>query len=79
MCLDLYGGWFTQEEFEKCVDHVRISWIDSRNNPNFSRFDAVNNKYETYIETLNIRHVQPPLIASRLFEKWIYSKSDSEV
>ena len=45
-CAKLCGHWYSQEEFEKAVDHVRVSWIDSRNNPNFSRFDAVNNKYD---------------------------------
>jgi len=42
----MFGTWYTTEELKKCVDHVRISWAESRQNPNFSRFDAVNNKFE---------------------------------
>ncbi len=42
----LFGKWFTMQQFKECVDHVRQSWAESRHNPHFSRFDAVNNKYE---------------------------------
>ena len=49
-----------------------MSWTESRQNPNFSRFDAVNNKHEQYIETINIRAVLPPLINYRLYDKWFY-------
>jgi hypothetical protein len=77
MIRSLYGSWYSAAELEQCVDHVRLSWAESRHNPNFSRFDAVNNKYEQYAETcINIRQIQPPLVPSRLYEKWMYTQKE---
>mmetsp|Transcript_21083 Transcript_21083/g.20235 ORF Transcript_21083/g.20235 Transcript_21083/m.20235 type:complete len:132 (+) Transcript_21083:2059-2454(+) len=43
---ELFGDWYTPDQFAECANHVRRSWVESKHNPNFSRFDAVNNKYE---------------------------------
>ena len=76
VCKELFGKWYSSEEFQKAVDHVTLSWSESRHNPNFSRFDAVNNKYEQHIELINIRGILPPLIQKRLVEEnWFYSSS----
>ncbi len=56
------------------MDHVILSWSESRHNPNFSRFDAVNNKYEQHIDVINIRSILPPLIQKRTIElSWFYA------
>lgn len=51
----LFSTWATHKQLQDCIDHIRLAWAESRHNPNFSRFDAVNNKYEQYIEAVNIR------------------------
>ena len=53
----LFGDWYSPSDLEQCVDHVRLSWTESRHNPNFSRFDAVNNKYEQFADIVNIRQL----------------------
>jgi hypothetical protein len=73
-CKELFGSWYTVDQFQKAVDHLILSWSESRHNPNFSRFDAVNNKYEQHIELINIRSILPPLVQRRLVEEnWFYS------
>ena len=59
------------------------NWSESRHNPNFSRFDAVNNKFEnlqkTYSERelINLRTLMPPVVHSSLIYKWFYRANDS--
>jgi hypothetical protein len=38
--------WHTLAQFVECVEHVLMQWTESRHNPHFSRFDAINNKYD---------------------------------
>ncbi len=59
--------------------HVRLSWAESRYNPNFSRFDAVNNKYDHFAQLIDVRQLQPPLVPAKLFEKWFYSPKDASI
>ena len=76
---ELFGSWYSIEEFAQCANHVRSSWVESKHNPNFSRFDAVNNKYEQFSETVNIRMIYPPHVSQVMIEKWIYSDKDSNL
>ncbi len=75
--MQLFGTWYHLEEFEKCVDHVRLSWAESRYNPHFSRFDAVNNKYDQMAHIINLRQLQPLLVQAKLFECWFYAPAQT--
>lgn len=46
-CKSIFGDWHSLEDFEKCVSHVILAWSECRNNPYYSRFDAVHNKYSS--------------------------------
>jgi len=56
------------------VFHVRVSWSDGRHNPHYSRFDAVNNKYEMMGRVVNVRELQIPMISMRQIEAWFYGE-----
>ena len=82
-CLEFFGSWFTQDEFSSCVDHVLLSWNESRHNPNFSRFDAVNNKYDTLMPIaeygeFKLRFLQPPLISFKIRTAWFYRNRNEQ-
>jgi hypothetical protein len=58
-----------------------MQWTESRHNPNYSRFDAVNNKYdniamppELIIEGFRLRTLQPPIINSKFYPLWFYQE-----
>jgi len=52
-CYELFGRedqmWYNVREFKRCADHVVMQWSESRHNINYSRFDAVNNKYDNLV------------------------------
>ncbi|CDW85295.1 protein kinase domain containing protein [Stylonychia lemnae] len=66
----LTRGWASLERQQQCVSFIIMSWSEGRHNPHFSRFDAVNNKYEQYMQLINIRALLPPLIQNRAFDQW---------
>ena len=68
-------GWHSVEEFDRCTSHIRMTWTDSRNNPHFSRFDAVNSKYE-HEEEVRIRGLLPPVIRQKSIYSWFYTYSE---
>jgi hypothetical protein len=79
----MFGSWHSlRSDFTKCVDHVLSSWSESRHNPNFSRFDAINNKFDkahnNHSERMNMRALMPPLIPSRALEFWFYQEFSDE-
>lgn len=61
-----------------------MQWAESRHNPNYSRFDAVNNKYDSIamppdliIEGFRLRTLQPPLTNSKFYSLWFYQDVSS--
>ena len=72
--------WHAFSDFEGCLEHVMTQWADSRHNPNYSRFDAVNNKYDNMAmppeiaqSEFSLRTLQPPLINKKLYTSWLYT------
>jgi hypothetical protein len=51
--------------------------MESRNNPYFSRFDAVNNKYESQ-QLLDIRSIIPPLQPYNEVNNWFHADDETK-
>lgn len=69
----LFGSWHSLDAFAKCAQHVSLSWSECRNNVSFSRFDAVNTKYDNRVEIINVRTEVPPILTTRNYEEWFYA------
>ena len=52
---------FPEIEFEPVLDHIRECWMDSRTNPQFSRFESINLKHSS----INPKALWPPSMTSR--------------
>ena len=53
-----------QDEFIKALEFIRIIWLDARTNPQFSRFESINLKYQS----ISPRNLWPPILEKR---SWI--------
>lgn len=38
--------WCNLDELADCVRFIKCTWVESRNNQYFSRYDAIHNKYK---------------------------------
>ena len=66
-------GIYTWSEFEKAVVYVKQAWLLAKTTETFSKFDAMNNKYDK--QTLvNIKSIWPPSVTHSVIENWIYPK-----
>jgi hypothetical protein len=64
---------YSQEEFQKCVVYVKQTWTLSKSTQSFSRFDAVNTKYDAQT-VVNIRSIWPPSVTQSIISGWFYHK-----
>lgn len=55
---------YSNSQFLGVVDHIKQVWLEARSNPQFSRFDSVNQKHSS----INPRNLWPP---SSNFQNWI--------
>lgn len=55
---------YSHEEFEKAVEHIKNVWLEARTNPQFSRFESINHKFQD----INPKAIWPPSIFT---ESWI--------
>ena len=66
-------GIYALEEFERAVVFIKQAWTLAKTTQSYSKFDAINGKYERQT-VLNIRAMWPPTVTHRVIENWIYSK-----
>lgn len=64
-------GWSTLEDFTKCVNFVREFWLLFRSNVQYSRFEAVNNKYEGRY-ALPVSMIVPNGVTPYALSNWWY-------
>ncbi|CAG9311554.1 unnamed protein product [Blepharisma stoltei] len=62
----LFFPKYSNEEFEHAVQHVKEIWLEARSNPQYTRLESINHKYQD----INPKSLWPPTL---LFENWIYS------
>jgi len=72
----LYGA-YSIEELQKCVVYVKQMWLLSKSTQSYSRFDAVNTKYDAQT-ALNLRTLWPPTVVQSLIQSWIYTKEKKD-
>ena len=58
------------------MSQVKLAWTDCRNNPYYSRFDAVNNKYQNNLEEINVRQIMIPLIQRNEHDQWVHCEDN---
>lgn len=71
-------GIYTLAEFERAVVFIKQAWTLAKTTQSYSKFDAINGKYERQT-LLNVRAMWPPTVTHKVVENWIYAKDTRAV
>lgn len=61
------------KDLQKCVVFIKQTWLLAKSTQSYSRFDAVNTKYDSQ-KVLNLRSIWPPSVTQSSLQNWIYEK-----
>ncbi len=70
-----FGG-YTQQELQDCVVFVKQTWFLAKSTQSFSRFDAVNSKFDKQV-LVNLRALWPPSVTPTAISGWFYPKESA--
>jgi len=70
-------GVYTWKDLEKAVVYVKQTWLLSKSTTQYSRFDAISNKYSRQNQ-IDVKNMWPPSVTQSVIENWIYPKKLNE-